>query len=637
MLVGAAPRGEPVPPSAPLLDPATPLSERIVAYQIDARLGVNEKTLTATEVLTYQNRTGQLLDVFPFHLYLNAFQPESTFISESRRDNPGFDWEEKRRGSIEIDSLEVVGLGDLTKQMEFIQPDDGNPKDRTVFQVRLPRPVPDGAEVQFKIAFRARLPKVLARTGYKRDFFMGTQWFPKVGVWWRGAWNCHQFHRNTEFFADFGTYDVRLTLPQNYVVGATGVETARASNPDGTMTVSFHAEDVHDFAWTASPHFRVVEDSFTGSLGRVRIVLLMSPGHENQAARHLQALKGTMQLFDKWFGPYPYSQITVVDPPHGAFAAGGMEYPMLITAGTAWWMPEGLRFPEGVTEHEFGHQYWYGMVATNEFEDAWLDEGINQYVEAKAMAALYGEDRSILDLWGMTAGDAALSRLQYRLLPDTDPLVRAAYEFMTGGAYGTVTYAKTATVLLTLEGLVGEETVLRALQTYFMRYRFTHPTEEDFLGTLEEVAGQDLGWFFDQAVRGTAVLDYEVRRARSDRVDWFQEKPPAEEEGKTLYRTSVIVHRKGDFRFPVEVEIKFENGETVREKWDGQDRWVRFTYTKPAKVRSVEIDPAHKVRLDTNIFNNSLMREPNGAARRKLANYWLFVTEFLAQVLAWLA
>ena len=637
LVAAAAPAPELPPPAAATFTPDKPLSERVVAYQIEARLDTEKKTLEATEVLTYRNRTGRPLDLFPFHLYLNAFQPQSTFMREVRQGSPDFQWKEKYRGSIEVTRLEAVGQGDLTGRMEFIQPDDGNPDDRTVFQVRLPRPVPPGAEVQFKIAFRAQLPEVLARTGTKRNFFLVGQWFPKVGVWWRGAWNCHQFHRNTEFFADFGTYDVKVTLPQAYVVGATGVEVSRQPNPDGTQTLTFRAEDVHDFAWTADPNFRVVEDSFAGGLGPVKIRLLMQPGHLSQAPRYLQALQGTLRLYDRWFGPYPYTQITVVDPPHGGFGAGGMEYPMFITGGTTWWMPAGLLFPELATEHEFGHQYWYGMVATNEFEDAWLDEGINAYVETKVMAELYGEETSAVNLWGMTASDTRVSRLQYRAVPDTDPMTRSAYEFMSGGAYGTVTYAKTATVLHTLEGLVGEETLRRALQTYFQRYRFTHPTEEDFLRTVEEVSGQDLGWFFDQAVRGTHVLDYQVRLLRSDRADWHEENPPEEKKGETLFRSVVVVHRKGDFIFPVEVEVKFDNGETVRERWDGRDRWVRFRYEKKARVVSAEIDPDHKVWLDTNLFNDSRTRESNRRATRKLAQYWLFLTQFLAQWLAWLA
>lgn len=634
---GAALRAQPVKSAAVDLRPAQALSQRVVSYQIEARLDVNKKAINATEVLTYHNLTGRPLDEFPFHLYLNAFQPKSTFMREARRDNPSFEWEEKYRGSIDVDSLEVVGAGDLTRQLKFIQPDDGNPDDHTVFQVRLPRPVAPGTQVQFKVAFHAKLPEVLARTGYKRDFFMVAQWFPKVGVWWQGAWNCHQFHRNTEFFADFGTYDVKLTVPQNFVLGAGGEEVAKVNNPDGTKTVTYHGEDIHDFAWTAAPNFRVVEDSWTGSAGTVKIRLLMSPGHLKQAPRYLRALVGTLERFDRWYGPYPYNRITVVDPPHGAGRAGGMEYPTLITAGTTWWMPAGVHGPELVVEHEFGHQYWYGMVATNEFEEAWLDEGINSYTEVKVMDSLYGLDRSAIALWGLTANERAYQRISYVALPDTDPLTRKAYQYMSGGAYGGVTYAKTATVLLTLEGLIGEETPRRALQTYFLRYRFTHPTGEDFLKTVEEVAGKDLRWYFDQAVYGTQVLDYAVDRVASDRIDWFEKKPSPEKKGETVFRSTVLLRRKGDFVFPVEVEIKFDNGDKVREKWEGRDRWVRYTYEKKARVVSAEIDPDHKVWLDHNFFNNSQTREPHGAAKRKLANYWLFLTQFFAQLLAWLA
>ena len=123
--------------------------------------------------------------------------------------------------------------------------------------------------MQFKIKFQAKFPEVIARTGYKRTFLLAGQWFPKVGVWWNGAWNCHQFHAMTEFFADFGTYDVKITLPKDYVIGATGVQTGDTDNGNGTKTVAFHAEDVHDFAWTADPNFKVVEEStFDGSVGR---------------------------------------------------------------------------------------------------------------------------------------------------------------------------------------------------------------------------------------------------------------------------------------------------------------------------------------------------------------------------------
>ena len=619
-----------------------PLSVRVVAYRIQARLDPVKKTIDATETLTYHNLTGRPLSVFPFHLYLNAFQPKSTFMREvrmtgTRGTGPRSRWDPKHFGSITVKSFQVAGLEDLTSEIRFIQPDDHNPDDRTVFEVHLPKPVAPGADVQFEIAFHDQLPEVVERTGYKRNFFMVGQWFPKVGVWWHNAWNCHQFHANTEFFADFGTFDVAVTVPQNYILGATGDVASSVSNADGTKTVTFHAEDIHDFAWTASPRFTRVEDSWRGSAGTVKIHLLMSPGHVRQAGRYLQALKGTLAYFDRMYGPYPYDRITVVDPPQGALNAGGMEYPTLITAGTAWWMPRGLRVPEMVVEHEFGHQYWYGMVATNEFEEAWLDEGINSYTEVKAMDAMYGRGQSLISLWGATMDDAGEQRLAYLSLPDSDPMTRFAYQFMNSEAYGGVTYGKTATVLLTLEGIIGEDTLQRALHVYFMRYRFTHPDGEDFLKTVEEVSGKDLGWYFNQAVSGTTILDYEILGIRSDRADWYVKNPPPRKKGQTVYRDSVLVHRKGDFIFPETVEIKFDNGEKVREQWDGRDRWIRYVYEKRAKIVSAEIDPNHSVRLDKNFFNNSYTAKSHPRASLKIANYWLMVTQFLAQALAWLA
>lgn len=637
---GAAP--SPVTGAASLAQPSPvatlsdkPLSERVVSYQIDARYDAVKHTVDATEILTYRNLTGQPQDTFPFHLYLNAFQPQSTFMTESRRGNRELKWDEKYRASAEVKSLEVAGMGDLTSQIKFIAPDDGNPEDRTVFQVKLPRPVGPNESVQFKITFHDQFGQVYARTGYNGGFMMGAQWFPKIGVWWQGGWNCHQFHATTEFFADFGTYDVRLTVPQNQVVGASGVQTGEVKNADGTKTLTFRGEDIHDFAWTAQPDYKVFESDFNGSMGTVKIRLLMQPGHVHQADRHMRIMQETLKRFDEWYGPYPYKVVTVVDP--GDVRAGGMEYPTLFTGDTVWWMPEGLHLLEEVVEHEFGHQYWYGMVATNEFENAWLDEGINSYVECKILDDVFGRDQSQFKLWGMTESDISFQRNGYLDVTDFDPLARFAYQYATGASWGNVTYGKSATVLYTLEKVIGEQTLQRALRTYFIRYRFTHPTNEDFLKTVEEVSGQNLRWFFNQAVYGTNVLDYEIFRARSDRLDWYVEKRPEEKKGETMFRTNVIVHRKGDFIFPVDVSIKFDNGESVTEHWDGQDRWVRYTYDKKAKVISAELDPEHTMSLDTNFFNNSYVEKADTRARWKIMSYWTWFSQFLSQCLAWLA
>jgi aminopeptidase N len=274
------------------------------------------------------------------------------------------------------------------------------------------------------------------------------------------------------------------------------------------------------------------------------------------------------------------------------------------------------------------------MVATNEFEEAWLDEGINSYTEVKILDDVLGRKTSMMNLFGMTAGEREVQRLQYTFVPDLDPMSRYAYKFAGFNSYGGVTYGKTASVLLTLEKLIGEETVQKALHTYFMRYRFTHPTGEDFLKTVEEVSGKDLGWYFKQAVYGTQILDYETMRFSSTAADWYK-KDLKEKKGDTVYESAVMIHRKGDFVFPVDLEVKFDNGERVREQWDGQDRWIKFHYVKKAKVESVEIDPDHLIHLDRDNFNNSHTAKPKSAPAHKLTNYWTFLSQCFAQLLAW--
>jgi hypothetical protein len=626
-----------IPETTSAINSSTPLSQRVAAYDIEAKYDTKTHTLDGRELLTYHNLTGQPLEHFPFHLYLNAFQPTSTFVREAKAsgtlDERFGKWKPEFWGADEIKSFEVVGMGDLTSKLHFIQPDDGNVDDKTVVDVVLPKAVSPGEFVQFKIAFHDQFPETLARTGYKHDFVLAGQWFPKVGVWWQGAWNCHQFHATTEFFADFGVYDVKLTVPQYEVMGATGVEVGSVNHSDGTKTVAYHADDVHDFAWTASPRFKVGEDLYSGVMGPIRLHILMQPAHWSQEARHARILKESLDRFERWYGPYPYKTLTLVDPEPGS-EAGGMEYPTFITGETTWWMPDGLYFPEMVVAHEFGHQYWYGMVASNEFEDAWMDEGINSYSEAKVLDSVLGRDTSVLNLFGATAGERELQRYEYIAVPDLDPISRKAWQFATFASYGGVTYGKTTSVLLTLEAVIGEDTMQKAMHVYFMRYRFTHPTPEDFLRIIEEVSGKNLRWYFNQALYGTQVLDYEVLRLDSWPANWY-EKDAKEKKGETIYDSVVMIHRKEDFIFPVEIEVRFDNGEKLREHWDGQDRWVKFSYRKKAKAESAQVDPDHRIQLDRNNFNNSRNTEPMLSPARKLGNYWQFASQLLAQCLTW--
>ena len=306
---------------------------------------------------------------------------------------------------------------------------------------------------------------------------MGGQWYPKPGVFWHGAWNCHQYHATTEFFSDFSTFTVHLTLPRRYIVGASGVPTGETTDASGNKTLATTAK-TSATSPGCQPNFTVTDGIFLSSLGPVQIHVLALRAHPQAGPRYLSIIQNTLQQFDHRFGPYPYKIVTVIDPEPGS-EMGGMEYPTLFTGETSWFEPTNVT--EIVAEHQFGHQYWYGMVATNEFQEAWLDEGINSYTEVTVLDAILGRNTSMFNRPYANAGDYAEQRLSYLGTPDFDPVTRWAFKFRDSASYGDITYGKTATVLQTLESLIGRDTMDEALRTYFMRYRFTHPTGEDFL------------------------------------------------------------------------------------------------------------------------------------------------------------
>ena len=595
----------------------------IVDYRIKAKLSTEEKIVYGEEKLTWLNTSDVPVPELQFHLYLNAFKNNrSTFMRESGGSHRGFAVKKDQWGYIDITRIGIRNGDDLTSAMEYIQPDDRNPDDQTVVRVPLPEPLPPGEAIILDIVFRSKLPQVFARSGYRGNFFMVAQWFPKIGVWENGAWNCHQYHSNSEFYADFGIFEVEITVPEDYILGATGKRISEVKSSDGTVTITHYQENVHDFAWTACPDFVEVRRPFTLENPPVKteMILLVHKSHLKLKDRFEESLRNGLEFYSQSYGAYPYETITLVDPPINALAAGGMEYPTLFTSMGSWFIPKGLRMPEMVTIHEFGHGYWYGMVASNEFEEAWLDEGINSYSEVKAMNHYYGRDRSMIDLGAIKVSDLVYSRASIMGLPKLDPIMTNSWEFYSGGSYGANVYAKAALTLLTLEGYLGEDVMAEVMKAYFDRWKFKHPQSEDFFAVAEEVSGQDLGWFFDQFFKTPGQLDYSVGRIRSTEIEDPQgffngelvelDKTRENQEEK-IYKNEVVIRREGDIHFPQEILIVFETGEEVRETWDGKERWKRFEYIKPFKLKMAQIDPEYKIPLDINQTNNSRLLKPN--------------------------
>ena len=481
-------------------------------------------------------------------------------------------------------------------------------------------------------------------------------------MWWHGAWNCHQFHSSTEFFADYGVYDVKITVPQNYIVGATGgAAKSTEQNKDSTITHQFYQEDVHDFAWVTSPdlvptvrkfrHINIEEGERSERhhpLKEVTVILLTQPQHDNLIDRYFNATFNALRYYGEWYGEYPYDAITVVDPANGS-ASGGMEYPTLFTGGTNRYSPKETSSPEGVTVHECGHQWWYALVGNNEFEEAWLDEGFNTYSTDRTINAGWKPFKLIRYFFGGPGANSYVgipfvvsaadepplgpSDRGIRFQGKNDIMARKGWEYYQ--TYGLNSYTKPALSLIMLERYLGEEMMYRVMRTYHHRFRFKHPTTSDFINVVNEVSGKNMGWFFENTWFSSNLFDYSIdnivnRKLPSRDGIFTNNGKPADStatEQLKEYECEVVVKREGEATAPVDILIVFKNGDIRREGWDGQYRWKKFVYRTDSPVSYAIVDPEKKLALDINYNNNSkIVREPGyrSLAARKLASKWMF-------------
>jgi hypothetical protein len=616
---------------------AVPLTRPIASYQISCRLDAEKKVVEGTELLTWTNTTSKPAATLQFHLYLNAFRNTlSTFWRESGGEHRGNRLPESW-GSIELTRMTLADGSDLLPALTYIAPDDGNPFDRTSAEVQLPRAVAPGETVSVSIDFRSHLPRVSTRTGWKGDFFLVAQWFPKIAVLEENGWNCHQFHASSEFFADFGDYDVSIDVPARYrgKVGATGVRVEERDLPGDRVLYRFKQESVHDFAWTADPDYLVIHDLFREpGVADTQIHLFLQPEHRGQASRYLKAAKAGLAGYGRVLGPYPYPTLTVVDPPWGARGAGGMEYPTFITGGTYRIAPGSVQSPESVTVHEFGHQYFYGLLASNEFEEPWLDEGFNQYMEARVLAADYGSDRPPVSVFGWRVAVNIPLKLpvddnrRYFPVATDDVLASPSWKFQTRASYGAHVYSKTALAMATFERLIGTDRMNRALRLYADRWRFKHPTTRDWIAAVNDATGRDWRWYFDRTFFSSGAVDYAVVNATSEKAKppkglfeydgKLEEKIPAALARARGWDSAVTVARRGDVALPVEIVLRFDGGHTYRSAWDGESRWKKFRVSGGPRLIEAIVDPGEKILLDLDRTNNGRLVTPD----RRAASRW---------------
>ncbi|MRV74123.1 M1 family peptidase [Duganella sp. FT92W] len=612
----------------------TPLSDRVASYAIAATLDPVRHVVTGQETLTWRNRSQRVVRSVYLHLYLNAFEhKDTTFYTEQRRSQSMF-------GSEPIDDgwgytkLTRVRQGRADVPWSFVQPDDGPAGDHTVVKLDLPVPVAPGGVATLDIGFTSQLPKLGTRSGYTGSFHFVAQWFPKIGVLElpgeRGAveerWNAHEYHVDSEFYADFGLYDVKLTAPKDYTVGATGKLQGVPVERDGWLTHHYVQGDVHDFAWTADKRYAApLTGTWQPPAGMrgarpVDIRVLYTPEYAASAAPSLQAAKDALNWYGALLGPYPYATLTIVIPPHNGVGAAGMEYPTLYTADSFTRIAPGSRQAfdlDTVNIHEFAHNYFQGIIASNEFEEPLLDEGMNEYTNMR-MQSERGHKTPLAPAWLRRLGinpafepfdteraDAVLSH-------PADAGAASAYARLQG--VGQV-YVRGALLFRDLEAQLGKEAMTQGLREYYRRWRFRHPSVADLREALADGSGQRalVERVFDQQVYGAGNVDDSVAEFQSE-----LEPAGTGAHKAPLWRTEVLLRRRG-VAVPQTLVVHFADGGAETVHWDPQhgEQWQRFVWTRTARGLSAELDPQRKHMLDVNKLDDSRTAMPDQSAARR--------------------
>lgn len=653
LLAAVGCRAEAPPVPSPVAEPTSPLRSadvvgpipadaRVLDWDLQARLDEGAHRIDGHARMRWRNTSRVAVDRMPFHLYMNAFRAEDTaWMVESRGEHRGHAARD-RGGWGYIDVAKVSRRQDLGdgREGDVVALAFHEGADPSVMEVVLDRPIAPGESVELDVDFVTKLPEVFARTGHAGRFHMVAQWYPKPGVLHPdGTWHNHVFTFHSEFYADFGDYDVELDVPADMVVGATGIQTASVIEGD-RKRLTWRAEMVHDFAWVADPDF--VE--YTGSHDGIKIRQLLPPEYAPDVDAHLQAQIATLDSMQPRFGSYPWSTITIVHPPSSAAGAGGMEYPTLFTTSPIY---DGgpllglLGVQERVsgvftTVHEFGHQYFQGILASDEFTQPWLDEGMNTMSNALVLEDRYGADAWLLRIGalGFTGSDfVRLSQHDAATLQVIDADADA-FSPVVGG-YGSTVYRKTTGVMMTLRNLVGAPAFDAALRAYALEYRFRHPTGADLERALRDglhdrvAVGQrdpddpstgtvfvDVGEFLTQGLHSTAVIDFRVHaivnRRGQGHAGWHRNDagvliggdPPLGDgaEGAPATEGVVVVHRAGDFVVPVEIEVVLADDTVVHRVWSGRSPTHTLRFDQP--VARVRLDPARKLWLEHHRLDN---------------------------------
>lgn len=511
-----------------------------VNYKINVTLNDVDHTLIGFEEFEYVNNSPQDLDYLLIHLWPNAYKNSRTAMAKQKfmdRDyfmlwaGPG------PKGF--IDSLDFQVDGNDVRWEYFEDYED-------IAIIYLDQPIRSGEKIKVSTPFFVKIPSgSISRLGHIGQSYQITQWYPKPAVFDKSGWHEMPYLTQGEFYSEFGSFDVSITLPENYTVGATGdLQTQSeidrlnmlASQPalnslsknseindfpessSKTKTLRYVQQNVHDFGWFADKRWivRKSEMELPHSKRKVTTWAMFTP--KNSAlweAAGLKAIADGLYYYSLWSGDYPYNQCTAVD---GTISAGGgMEYPNVTVIGNT----SGETNLKTVIIHEVGHNWFYGILGSNERDNAWMDEGINSFFETRTLQATNPTLDAISIMTGNTNLGQMLSinKFGYQYLTEelpylltarggNDQPMQAPSEFYTGLNYGTIVYKKSAIAFNFLKNYLGEEMFNQCMSAYFETWKFKHPTPKDIRTVFETTSGKDLSWFFENMVQTTNRMDY---------------------------------------------------------------------------------------------------------------------------------
>ncbi|MEM7316130.1 MAG: M1 family metallopeptidase, partial [Planctomycetota bacterium] len=494
------------------------IPESSIRYSIEVQLDPETRDITGKETIEWTNTLTEPVTSLPMHLYLNAFSNESStwfrdtlgarFLQNTilKHFSDPWGWTEPT----------LIMQGDAELSWQPIAPDDGNHLDRTLIEVELAEPVEPGEIVTLDVTWNGRIPAVAARTGGHTNYFMAAQWFPKVaGVKPEGEFNRHQFFGQTEFFANFADYDVRIGIPQGWAIASSG-KGELVESSDGVDWYEYSQLGIVDFAFSIGSNmetFTSTHELATG--GEVEIQIFQPKGFEHQVEQWVYATEVSLDVMSTRVMPYPYDNVTVVLPPMAGLRGLGMEYPTFFTGGPGGRVWDDTpaattRINESIIAHEFAHQYFMGLLATNEFEDAFMDEGMSEYWGNEIIADTWGEGSGAGTLFSRPI-NAHSTAIRSKPAEQRYPAVWSGPSFLARGfSGGQQFYNRPQATFQTAARLFGQDTVDAIFKAYAEKWSFRHPRVEDFWAVAEETAGTEVAAMLREAYLQPDIPDFKV-------------------------------------------------------------------------------------------------------------------------------